>query len=183
MATTGERMIVNAAIERLIARSDEDSSAAAVVINYGSKIRLASSCVQLDFSARSKDTNEHTSGYSPGIGEIEATREGPDAQKEFTFGIYKDRVGYYRLERIKEGLILFHHFWKSDQATNADGTSPDVYYLGYDPKTLMPKYLGILRERTALRLWIGTTIEFTKQYLEPVYGTVPKLGTIGIKVY
>ncbi|HSE35476.1 MAG TPA: hypothetical protein VLB83_05140 [Candidatus Paceibacterota bacterium] len=180
MATTAERMLINAAIEKLLAQSDESYEAARVVIDYGQRLKSASA-TQLEIASRAHDSHEHTSGYSPGIGEINLEHDTPTEQREYTFGISRDRVGYYRLWKQKEGQICFQHYWKSDANTNPGDDTSDIYYLGYCTKKLEPKYFGIFRERVAFRLWIGHTIEFTRHYLEPIFGEMPKLTTIGIR--
>jgi hypothetical protein len=183
MTSNVARMAVNAAIEKLITQTDEDGESARTVIQYGSKLKK-SGRVQLEYSSNTKSSGEEVSGYSPGQGEITIKDKERDEQKEWAFGVNKDRIGYFRLWKEEEGLLQFHHFWKSSITTKPiDDEGPDEYHLGYDSHSLEPKYLGIKRKRIVLTLWFGITLEISRFYLEQVYGTVPKILGIGINFH
>lgn len=183
MTSNVERMMVNAAIEKLIARSDEDGQAARIVVEYGSKLKKSGK-VKIEYLSNTKSSGDEISGYSPGQGEITIKDKEREEQKEWAYGVHKDRVGYFRLWKEKEGLLQFHHFWKSSITTKSiDDEGPDEYRLGYNPTSLEPKYLGILRKRVVLTLWLGITLEISRYYLEQVYGKVPRLRGIDIEFY
>ena len=179
MTPNEERMAVNAAIEKLIAKADEDGEAARVVVSYGSKLK-ASEKIQIESVTNQKSSGGEVSGYSPQHGEITVKDEKREERKEWTRGVYKDRIGHYRLWKEDDGLLKFHHFWKSGLTTKSpDSEDPETYHLGYDIATLEPKYLGIRRKRITAKFWLLCTVEIARPYLEPVYGDVPKLDGIG----
>jgi len=171
------RMDVNAAIERLIMRSEDSEHAARIVIRYGDKLR--SSWPFQYSSTKTTTRSDAASGYAPGVGNVTVKSEQSEEQTEYVFGVYKDRIGYYRLWKQGEGLLCFHHFWKSGLTTRGQGSDPETYRLGYDPESLEPEFLGVERVRVILR--IGA-FEFFRVYLEPVLGTIKKpLRGYGLK--
>ncbi len=126
-----KRMAVNAAMEKLVARADEDGEAARVVVEYGSKLKK-SSRVQVEYASSTKSSGDEVSGYSPGQGEITIKDKEREEEKEWAFGVHKDRVGYFRLWKEEEGQLQFHHFWKSGITTKPiDDEGPEEYHLGY----------------------------------------------------
>lgn len=183
MTPNTQRMAVNAAIEKLIARADDDGEAARVVVDYGSKLKK-SGPVQIEYASSTKSSGDEVSGYPPGQGEITIKDKEREEQKEWALGVHKDRVGYFRLWKEREGQLQFHHFWKSSITTKPiDGEGPEEYHLGYDPASLEPKYLGIRRKRIVVTLWLGISLEISRFYLEQIYGKVPQIRGIGVKLY
>jgi hypothetical protein len=182
MTPNSERMAVNAAIERLITRVDEDSEAARIIVSYGSKLKKSGS-IQMEANSSTKSSGSEVSGYSPVQGEITIKDKEHEEQKEWSFGVHKDRVGYFRLWKEGEGLLKFHHFWKSSITTKSiDDDGPEEYHLGYDVVSFDPKYLGVRRKRVVFTLWLGITLEISHFYLEQIYGKVPRFRGIGIKL-
>ena len=182
MTSSEERMAVNAAIEKLIAREDGDGEAARIVVNYGSKLKKTGD-ISIEWAKNKKSSGGEVSGYSPQHGEITVKDEEREEQKKWEFGIHKDRIGHYRLWKGEEGQLRFQHFWKSSLTTRPiEGKGPEIYFLGYDPASLEPKYLGVLREKITFTFWFIYTVEIVHPYLEPVYGDIPELGGFGINV-
>lgn len=174
MPSAQERMVVNAAIEQLIARNDDCDNAARIVIAYGSKLRCSKSFI-FEYNTKANNSKESTSGYSPGHGEVTVQNEEREKHLEGGFGIYKDRVGHYRLWKDSEGLIKFHHFWKSGITTkNPEDDGPDEYHLGYDPKSTEPRYFGVARRQIIFSVWLGLTFKITRGYLDVIHGTLKK---------
>ena len=171
MPSNPERMAVNAAIERLIAQTDEDGEAARTVIAYGAKLKR-SKAIQIRYSSDAQSGGDSVSGYSPGHGDISIEDKERSEHKEWSFGVYKDRIGHYRLWKESEGLLKFHHFWKSDITTKApDDAGPDQFHLGYDQASQELRYLGVLRQRVLCQLHLGLTVKIVWLYLERIYGT------------
>ncbi len=183
MTSNIDSMTVNAAIERLIARADEDSEAAGIVIAYGSRLK-ESKYFQIEHRSGIKHYCGEVSGYSPDQGEITIKDEGRKEQKERSLGIYKVRVGHFQLWKQCDGLLKFCHSGKSSITTKPiDGDGSEEYHLCYDVVSLEPEYLGVLRKRVIVTLWLLNTIEVSRLYLEQIYGKVPILRTIGISTY
>jgi hypothetical protein len=182
MTQNATRMEVNAAIEKLIMRADDNGEAAKVVVEYGSKLQKSGRVV-IQYSSTTTSSGDEVSGYSPGHGEITISDKKREENKEWAFGIHKDRVGYFRLWKSKEGELRFHHFWKSSAATKSiDSEGPEIYCLGYDPVSFEPKYLCIEHEEVLFTLWFGVAIEIFRLYREQIYGTVPKMSGGGLRI-
>lgn len=177
-------MAVNTAIEKLIARADDDGQAAEIVIRYGSKLKQ-SGLFEVQTSIKSNSSGNSVSGYSPGHGEVTVQDSEREKHIEKNFGVYKDRIGHYRLWKTAEGGLRFHHFWKSDMTTmGIDGKEPQEFYLGYDQRSLALTYLG-LRHKHPLALRIGKfTLVFMTYHLERIYGPkeVPILWHLGFEI-
>jgi hypothetical protein len=171
MVAKATRMAVNAAIEKLIARSEDSEAAARTVIEYGDGMRIAGP-VQAEATITTKRHRGSISGYSPGHGNVTIKNDEESKDQEFTFGVYKDRVGYYRIWKQAQGLLCFHRFWKSGLVTRGpEEKGPDVYRLAYSPKSLQPKYLAIVRSKIILNLGL---IKFRFYYQEPLIGIIRK---------
>lgn len=176
--TQADRMAVNAALEKLIAREDADGDAAKIVIAYGAKLRC-SSRVQVEIATHTKSSGDAVSGHAPGQGDVTVTDKEKDEYKEWMYGSHKDRVGKYRLWKQVEGILYFHHFWKSSIATQGDEDEmPDQYQLEYDPDTLEPKSFGVQREKSVFSLGF---LRIVRTYIEPIYGRV-EAKVLGITV-
>lgn len=182
-----ERMLVNAAIEKVIAVADDDGSSARIVIEYGSKLKQAG-LLQVERTKISGPSGGGISGVSPGYGKVDFNQGDTDNSEsvESNFGIEKDRVGYYRLWKEKDGLLKFHHFWKSDLSTEgSDGEKPNEYWLGYCPITLDPKFFGVVQTRWVFSIALGATYKVGGNYLHQIYGRCPRgmqglaIGVIG----
>lgn len=176
------RMAVNAAIEKLIGRMDDDGQAAQVVVAYGSQLKKSNS-LQMEYTRTNKSSGDKVSGYSPGLGEVTIHDAKREEHREWSSGVHKDRVGYYRLWKEKDGLLVLHHFWKSSIATQVTDDDPEVYHLGYNPVSLEPLYFGVQRERIVCRVWLGCTLEISRLCLEQIYGHVPPLRITKVKLY
>lgn len=175
MANRPSRMEVNAAIEKLIARSEDSRAAAQIVIQYGDGLRT-SARFQVEASSSKTSRGPKVFGYSPGHGNVTIEDKEKEETQEFVFGVYKDRVGHYRLWKVGQGLLSFHHFWKSGLTTRgSSGSDPDVYRLGYDQQSLLFTFLGIERARIIFNLGF---LQIHFRYLEPILGTIrdPRIG-------
>ncbi|MEJ0053450.1 MAG: hypothetical protein WDN10_01840 [bacterium] len=183
MTSNTERMAVNAALEKIIARIDENREAARRVVKYGSGLK-ESKRIQMKYRSRTRSSGEDVSGYSPGQGEVTIKDAERQEEKEWEGGVNKDRIGHFRLWKEEEGELRFHHFWKSGITTRSiGGERPDEYCLGYDPVSLEPTYLGLNREKLVFTLWLGIWMDISRFYLEAIYGKVPKKVVINIQLH
>ena len=172
--TQVSRMAVNAAIEQLVARSDESGEAARTVIAYGHTLKKAGK-LKIILSSNTTTSGDSISGHTAEHGEVSIEEPEHQEHKEWAYGINKDRVGHYRLWKEGDGLLIFHHFWKSTITTQGpDDEDPEEYHLAYDPGSLEPNYLGVERKRVVLAL--GRYFVISRRYLEPIYGTIEKPG-------
>lgn len=173
-------MAVNAAIEMLIARADDDGDAARVVIEYGSKLS-GSGKFQIEVTSHTKSSGNKVTGVTPGQGNVTIENKEREKHTEWAHGVHKDRIGKFRLWKEVDGVLKFHHFWKSSITTASSTTEqPDEYSLGYDPTTLEPRYLGVMRRRLLSTFWFIFRIRVIELYLEPIYGEVPPRTSKGI---
>ncbi len=182
MTEAMDRVIVNAAIEKLITRTDDDGEAAKVVIAYGSNLN-GPAHFNFEFSSHTTTDGGEVTGHSPGYGNISIKDKEREKHIEKTIGFTKERIGYYRLWKEQDGVLLFHHFWKSSRSTQPNKSErPDEYVLGYDEKTLKLRYLGIKRERVLTSFGFGIKFQTFQDYLEEIYGTVPKPSGRGFRI-
>lgn len=182
MFSVDERMLINAAIERIVSRSDDMHEAARIIVQFGSRLKNASR-MRLSASVRAESTDDNISGYSPGVGEINAKDEkSKEETHHLELGCNKERVGHYRMWRERDTRICLQHFWKSELSTmSMDDEEPDEYVLGYDEETLTPQYVGIRRSRTLSIPWIGMSI--STFYLDPIFGDMPHIPGFSINLF
>ena len=164
------RMEAGAAMERLIARDENWRDAARVLIAYGNTLKIEGTFLAEGNMPRIGGGGSIT-GYVAGHGDVRIEDQNEGEAKKFSIGVKKDRVGHYRLWKVKEGVLAFHHFWKSTITTQGDDdTKPEECRLFYDTKSLEPICLCLLRERLfeTTRWYIGYLIP------EAIFGTVPR---------
>lgn len=182
MTSAMDRMVVNAAIEKLITQTDDDGEGAKAVIAYGSRLKEQAR-VSFEYSSHTTTNGEEITGHSPDHSNLTIQDKEREKHIERTFGFTKERIGYFRLWKAHEGVLCFHHFWKSSFSTQPDQTGrPDEYILGYSEKSLTLQYLGIKRQKITFSFGFWITIQFFQNYLEPVYGTMPKANGRGFKI-
>lgn len=176
-----DKMLVNSALDRLVAQQDPDGSAAQIVIDYASQLQ---SSAQLSFernSTRTKDNGSIT-GYAAGHGNL-SIKDRETEERNISIGVHKDRIGHYKVWKVGEGIILFHHFWKSDLTTKGEDDSVKEYILCYNTNDRSPKSFGV-REMV---FWFEVNL-FNSNYkvfrpqVTSIYGSrPPKVSGIQIK--
>ncbi len=173
MPQANDRIAVNAAIEKLIQRHDPLEPHAHVVIKFGSTLRK-SSMVSVEYCKRAS-SGDSISGCTPDQGEVTIKDSECQKEKEISIGIHKERIGYFRFWKLAEGVLAFHHFWKSSLTTvSMDEIEPDQYCLGYDPETLDFEYFGMWgQKKIVFRIWLIWWFIFRVQHMEQIYGKVP----------
>lgn len=166
------RMAVNSAIERLINQDDESGESARIVISFGSTLRKAG-FVTADIHTHNKKDKTGMKGYSPGWGNVSVSENEEEPEvAERNIGYTKERVGWYRLWKSSDGVLRFHHFWKSSLVTRSGAEEAlDEYCLVYDLQTLEPIFFAIKRKVVSLRIGF---LYFYYSYLEPIYGEIKK---------
>ncbi len=172
MSQVNNRMVVNAALEKLTERAFPLEEHARVVIQYGSKLRREK-MVSIEY-IHSQSSEDNISGCTPDQGEVTIKDSQHQQGEEKTFGVYKDRIGHFRLWKSREGLLVFHHFWKSSPTTmSADDSEPDEYCLGYNPKTLDFEYFGMLGQKEVVfQIWFVCWFVFSVQHIELISGNI-----------
>ncbi|MEK9154864.1 MAG: hypothetical protein AAB596_02245 [Patescibacteria group bacterium] len=182
MSSIQERIQVNAAIEKLIARDDKNGEAAQILIAFSCKLPITGKIIRIEYLRTTKNDIDVT-GYTQEAGNI-SVKDNHKKTREWSYGAEKERIGKYKLWKPKEGILWFHNFWKSDIATQeSDGRMPDHYCLVYDEGTRKLKYFAIERKKTVLSFWFfGYRIKLVKYYLERIYGetTCDGYGSISI---
>lgn len=183
MHSVVDKLMLNAAIERLIAREDDDCSAMRTVIAYGSKLSRGNHA-SFEGSLDLKSSGDAVSGHTAEQGNVTIEDKDKEVHKECAFGIRKERIGHFKIWKEREGLIMFHHFWKSDIATQVEKEDmPEVYHLGYDEKTFEPEYFGYEHARTIFLCWFLLWIRFKWFGLKLIYGKEQGIsGKIGISL-
>ena len=174
-------MAVNAAIEQLIARSGDWKEHARVIIAYSDTLKEAG-FVQYEGSRTKTFSGDPVSGHTAEHGNVTMNDREHEEHEEWAYGIEKDRVGHHRLWKGSGGrLVCFHRFWKSSVTTRGWNDGPEEYHLGYNPESLEPIYLGILRRKVIFA--IGRSLVFFRRYREPVFGSIPNPGDgFGVRI-
>lgn len=109
-----DRMAVNAAIEQLINGGTEGwKDAAQLVVDFGVNIAPSGALIKQTGSNESLRSDEVTSGYSPGAGNVEVRT--PAQQKtEEACSAPVERVGYYRVMHTQHIRVLrIEHYRQS----------------------------------------------------------------------
>jgi len=143
---------VNPAIERLIGREASDwIRDAETVIRYCASLARRKR-VSAEASFRRDNQKTDVRGVAPGVGEVHVQTEQPDA-REWVFGVERDRIGYFKIEKPEKGELEIRSFWKTDLATRGDlSEEPPAWQLAYDERSGAPKTFGELTTRTLFRL-------------------------------
>ncbi|HXK38385.1 MAG TPA: hypothetical protein VJ579_04950 [Candidatus Paceibacterota bacterium] len=165
-----DKLMLNAALERLIAGEDSDCSAMRTIIAYGDTLDKEK-FFALESSVTTKSGGDAISGHTAEQGNVSIEDKEAETHKEHSYGIKKDRVGHYKIWKSGEGLLKFHHFWKSDLTTQIEAEDrPEVYHLGYDPKTFEPEHFGYEHESTIFIFWLLLWFRIKVASLELLFG-------------
>lgn len=177
MTTVLERIQVNAAIEKLIERYDEES--AKIIINFGHALPE-----EATFSGSvtvPKINTKSVTGYTAERGNVSVDVDKKEKYKQLTWGENKERVGHYKIYKVFDGRIAFHHFWASDETTQVDKEdAPTIFTLGYDAETLNPIFFGRWGERVVFR--IPQIIKITEKNIDLLWGTAPNKKNIAYNI-
>lgn len=124
----------NAAIVRLIESSGADAEARELVVGLAGSIP-SDKRASVDISAKS--TGGSFSAMTPESGTVKID-DGSKHTREWEFGSYSERVGYYKISRkvtktwfggIKDQRIVVTHYWKADSGTGSDTEEPEAWCL------------------------------------------------------
>jgi hypothetical protein len=77
-------------------------------------------------------------GHSENLGNV--TVHAPETrEKRWTIGVREDRVGHFKISKVADGLLEFHHFWRADLSTEPrEEEHPPHFNLRYDEASLEP---------------------------------------------
>lgn len=166
-------MVLNEAITKLT--NEWDENAAKLVVEFGNKLPKAK-LINCAIIYRNKDRGT-MSGHTREGGEITVKIPERNEKKEIELGIKKERVGWFKLWKEKQGVINFHHFWASDAITKELDSENDSlgYRLEYDSKTLIPYSLSIWQKGGVLGLGV---LSFSLFYLVSIYGKPKRLSIL-----
>ena len=162
------KFVVNAALQKLVARSDTDGSAARTVIEFGTRLKQS---WPLGYESRHTKTirKPGRQGLAPGVGSVDQS-PGRKVTHEHAFGTYQEHVGYYRIWKQEEGLILFRDY--RDTSTSPEC---DEYHLAYEPKTLALRYFGVRMTRSVTSFTFGRRrLRFERPTVRIIYGQPPR---------
>lgn len=164
-----DKMAVNAAIEKLIAQDDPNGDAAQIVIEY-MRHHKPGAPISFEYETEEMRSGRSTTGYAAGHGNVSIDNTETES-KSRSFGIHKDRVGHYKIWKKADGIIYFHHFWKSDAATQTDVASHKEYVLCYNTSDLSPKSFGVINHVFWFRFkLLNRAYEIYRLVVTPIYG-------------
>ncbi len=176
-----EKMLVNAAMTRLIKKEGDWKAEARTVIEYAYKLPI-STRVTADIKLSLKKPGDPITGHAEGHGDVELKPPDNTVVKHGTLGFKEDRIGDYRLWRTGPGAVRFYYFWESDAATQGPNSRPpEKFFLGHDPETLQPRYLAVERQDLIFRIeWLR--FSFFKFYLDSIHGNAPRRWSTGFEI-
>lgn len=134
-------MEVNAAICELI-NGNVSTELMSVIVRFGHHLPERGPFYIVGTTPKKND-GTIISGHTQEQGNINIKTSDDGQEKEWAYGIHKERVGYFRIYKNNWGAIEFHHFWKSGVTTASESEEPAKYRLEYDEKTLEPLCFGI----------------------------------------
>lgn len=154
-----DRMLLNSAIERLISSSGSDEDAAAIVIAQIKHLPV-SGVYELHVSRFSR--GDTFSAHTDEMGDV-PIHTGNEIRTKNILGGEAERIGNYRVKKLKEGNVCISHFWGYEETTRMPGEMPEKYLVLYDTET--HEYSGfyeivpIVRTFKFLSFRIGITKE------------------------
>jgi hypothetical protein len=165
-------LVLNAAIERLVAGDDATAESARTIIAYGAKLKCTGKFeISLTFPWH---TNNSVQGATNEPGDVELDDKN-ETQKKIGRLIKKERIGHYRIWKNSGGYLIFHYFWASEIHTQGDESPPvRSFHLFYDPLSLIEvgyaeEYVYRVREIRFFRC----AFTFTSHKFDVLYGSVP----------
>jgi hypothetical protein len=141
------KMDVNAAIEGLIRDQDITDPNVQLIVEFSNTLPIKNWFSGESFSWSQKD--DSVTGRTE-YGDL-TIRDAHETTEERSFGIRKERIGYYKVWRTSRTRLCFQFFWKADLSTWAE-ERPMTYHLRYDSETLTPTYFGREYERVIFSL-------------------------------
>lgn len=139
-----EKLALNAWIERLIDSKGHDAEARSKVADFGRAIQQAKA---LSFKAGITKSGGNVLGETPQQGSVLVNDDRKET-KEYSAGEVVERVGYYKLWRLRRWICV-SHFWKSDVGTESETELAQEWALALDRHGL-PEWFG---ERARYRMF------------------------------
>jgi len=130
-----QKLELNALIERLIDSKGHDPDARQAVAEFGRGIRQGS---PINFNASITKPGDTVLGQTE-HGTVLAGDDRPET-KEYSKGQIVERVGYYKVSRLRRWITL-SHFWKSSQGTESETEMSQEWALALD-KQGQPEWFG-----------------------------------------
>lgn len=130
-----QKLELNAHIERLIDSKGHDAESRHVVADFGRGIRQGS---PLSFNAAITKPGDTILGQTE-HGTVLAGDDRPET-KEYSKGEVVERIGYYKVSRLRRWICL-SHFWKASLGTESDTELAQEWALALD-KSGAPEWFG-----------------------------------------
>ncbi len=163
-----DRLELNAQIERLIDSKGEDEEARAALAEFASGLKPGSPVQMLGAIIRPGST---VSGQTPEHGTVKVEDEKTE-RREFEKGVIQERVGFYKLTRQKN-LLVISHFWKSDLGTQSETELAPEWALALD-RAGSPDWFGERAVKPVFRLPLGgLVIDVTRNVYVESWGGWP----------
>lgn len=160
------KLEINSALWNLVERKDIEASAA-IVIKFGNALRRSSLFTYESRSTTADESGPMIEGLTP-QGQVSLTDESNNKVKETQYGLFKERIGHFKMWKDSSGDILwFQHFWKSDLTTSSETEEVPLFRIRYDAKTLQLKHFGVMREIPIIDWWI---FHFGREAFDPIFG-------------
>jgi hypothetical protein len=163
-----DRLELNAYIERLIDSRGEDEEARTVLAEFAAGLKSGSPLQVLGVIVKPGST---VSGQTPEHGTVKVEDDKAE-RREFEKGVVQERVGFYKLTRQKN-LLVISHFWKSDPGTQSETEPAPEWSLALD-RWGNPDWFGERAIKPIFRIPFGPlVIDVTRNVYVESWGAWP----------
>jgi hypothetical protein len=158
-------MLLNSGIERLISSSGSDEDAAAIVIACTKDLPISGK-YELNMTRFSRGNT--FSGHTDEMGDV-PIHTGNETRTKNILGGEAERIGNYRVKKLKEGNVCISHFWGYEETTRMPDEMPEKYLVLYDTET--HEYSGLYKVVPIVRTFefLSFRIGITRETLSELY--------------
>ena len=166
--TEVDRLELNALIERLIDSGGHDEEARMALAAFGGGLKPGSPVQMLGSIIKPGST---VSGQTPEHGTVKVEDDKPE-RRDFEKGVIQERVGFYKLTRQKN-LLVISHFWKADLGTQSETELAPEWALALD-RSGNPDWFGERAVKPVFRIPLGRlVIDVTRNVYVESWGAGP----------
>lgn len=168
-----DRLRLNSQIERLIESKGHDEASRNAVAEFALTIRTPS---PVEIETLYRGSGGAMSGQTPEHGQVQIGEDKPDAH-EFSRGVVRERVGYYKLARYqlrRKHWVVISHFWKADETTQSETELAQEWVLALDGDN-RPLWFGErgFKHLWALKLTKYLQLQISRELYPETWGPTP----------
>lgn len=178
--TLDERLLLNAAINKVVEKKDESGESIALIIALGNLLETSPPLSIQGYlkSPFSKDPPMlgHTEHGQVNMNEEENT------PVKINVGEPKlERAGNWKIWKTCPGVLTITEFWASGPTTRASHDEPLEYWVCYDPATLRMIYVAEVLVDYPFSITFGKIfLGIMRKRPQAIYGIAPRTAVFGI---